>query len=182
VPRDVVNGGYVVSVVGDDALDDALVALIERAALSVLHRQAVRPPVELTVALVSSQEIRELNRVYRRVDAETDVLSFGTADDQAFPGLVNPARHLGDIAICATRAEAQAMEYGHSVAREFAYLTVHGVLHLLGFDHHQPDEQGRMRRAEEEALQRIGLVRSGEKHGPEGEEVYSSHHTVQQKG
>ena len=178
------SGEHLVNVVSDDAVDSALTALIERAALVTLQQQGVKPAGELTVALISSQEIRQLNSAYRQVDAETDVLSFGNADEHSYPspGPVGAARYLGDIAICITRAEAQAEEYGHSVSRELAYLTVHGVLHLLGFDHHRPEEQRRMRRAEERALQRVGLVRGEDKNHPIGEAVYSSHHTVQEKG
>jgi len=108
---------------------------------------------------VSPAEIRDLNRTYRQVDDETDVLSFSMDDDQEpRPSLVGPA-YLGDIAICLPRAAAQAQEYGHSLERECAYLTVHGVLHLLGHDHHERGEQRRMRTAEESVLKTIGLPR-----------------------
>lgn len=179
---ELVSTEHLVSVVGDDAVDDALVATIEQAALATLQQQDVKPPVELTIALMSSPEIRELNCRYRQVDAETDVLSFGMAEDQPLSGPPGAGRYLGDIAICGPRAEAQAAEYGHSVSREFAYLTVHGVLHLLGFDHHMPEAQRHMRLVEEAALQRIGLARSADQDRPIDEGVYSSHHAVQQKG
>jgi probable rRNA maturation factor len=150
---------HVVSVVGDDSIDAALVTVIERAAEAALRQQGVPSPVEVTVALVTPAEIRELNWSYRQVDDETDVLSFSMDEGQALTLPAGPARYLGDIAISVARARAQAQEYGHSAEREFAYLTVHGVLHLLGHDHHEPVEQHRMRQAEEAALALLGLAR-----------------------
>jgi probable rRNA maturation factor len=153
------NVGVVVSVVHDGGVDSALVDGVERAAVAALRQQGLGVNSELTVALVSAAEIRELNRNYRHIDAETDVLSFGMEEGQALPRPAGSARYLGDIAISVERARSQAVEYGHSVEREFAFLTVHGVLHLLGHDHHQPEEQRRMRAAEDETLHFLHLPR-----------------------
>jgi probable rRNA maturation factor len=152
---------HVISVICDDTVDSVLISAIERAAGAALCQQGVEAPVELSIALVTSQEIRELNRRYRQVDAETDVLSFGMDEGQGLPPLPGKVHYLGDIAISVPRAAAQAQEYGHSAEREFGYLTAHGVLHLLGHDHHEPAEQRRMRQAEEAALAVLGLVRDG---------------------
>jgi probable rRNA maturation factor len=153
---------HIISVICDDPVDSAVTNAIERAAGAALRQQGVEAPVEVSVALVTPQEIRELNRRYRQVDAETDVLSFGMDEGQALPVLPGPARYLGDIAISLPRAVAQAQEYGHSAEREVAYLTVHGVLHLLGHDHHEPAERRRMREAEEATLATLGLARDAE--------------------
>lgn len=143
----------------DDDGDAALAGVAERAAIAALRQQGVVGSAELTIALISLAEIRELNRTYRQVDAETDVLSFGAEGGQTMPGPESSARYLGDIVISVERARAQAVEYGHSIEREFAFLTVHGVLHLLGHDHYQADERRRMRAAEEETLRILDLPR-----------------------
>jgi probable rRNA maturation factor len=107
----------------------------------------------LAITLVSDAKVRRLNRLHRGVDAVTDVLSFplqGQSD-----GFVTPEAaptHLGDVAIALGRAAEQAREYGHRLEREIAYLTVHGVLHLLGFDHETDPERAAMRAREEEIL------------------------------
>lgn len=150
---------HVVSVLSDIAVAADLSAGIEAAALATLRQQAVAVPIELAIALVSPMEIRALNRTFRQVDEETDVLSFGAGEDTAAPEDGEAPSYLGDVAICLSRAEEQADEYGHSVAREVTYLTVHGVLHLLGHDHHDPEEQRRMRAMEEEVLAGLGLSR-----------------------
>ena len=153
---------HLVSVVGDEPVTGELSHLIERAALATLRQQGVAPAMEITVALVSPEEIRDLNRTYRQVDVETDVLSFGMDDEQEMLSPPESRPYLGDIAISLSRAVAQAQEYGHSVERECAYLTVHGVLHLLGHDHHDPGEQRRMRANEEAVLAALGLSRRDE--------------------
>ena len=150
---------HLVSVVGDEGVPDDLAASIERAVRTTLQQQGITQRTELTVALVSPDEIRDLNRSYRSIDEETDVLSFTMDQATASPLPPGAAPYLGDIAISTERAALQAREYGHSLAREIAYLTVHGVLHLLGHDHHIPEEQRRMRSAEEDVLARLGLAR-----------------------
>jgi probable rRNA maturation factor len=153
-------GPLLVSVVADEdaAVEPALAQTIEAAALAALRHEGVAAG-ELTVALVGGAEIARLNRAYRGVDAVTDVLSFGMEGSPAVAGPPGAPPYLGDIAICAERAAAQARDYGHSAAREFAFLTVHGVLHLLGHDHHEPAEERRMREREEAVLAEMGLGR-----------------------
>jgi probable rRNA maturation factor len=105
---------------------------------------------EVSVSFLSSDAIRTLNRDYRNMDSETDVLSF--------PGFAgSPA--LGDIVICLEVAERQAQEYGHSFERELAFLAVHGLLHLLGYDHDTPEGEAAMCAAQEEILRKVGLGR-----------------------
>jgi probable rRNA maturation factor len=142
-------------------------ALIARAAEAALAVEGITGAIEVSVLVTDDAELHRLNRDYRGVDAPTDVLSF--ADDEQddsgpHPTFVRPPevpRYLGDIAISYERVEAQAAEYGHSVERELAYLTVHGVLHLLGYDHERGDDDAAEMRAREEAvMERIGLGRS----------------------
>ena len=103
-----------------------------------------RAPSDLTVALVSDARIRALNKQFRRKDAVTDVLSFEPAD----------------IAIATGVARRQAREAGHSYARELKVLALHGLLHLMGYDHHAPDDRGRMARVERR-LRAQGGLRAG---------------------
>ena len=108
--------------------------------------------------MVGERAIRRLNRRFRDKDAATDVLSFPLRTE----GFVLPPDeppHLGNVVLCYPVARRQAQEYGHSEAREVAYLFAHGLLHLLGYDHEQPEEQAVMREREESALAAVDLRR-----------------------
>lgn len=113
------------------------------------------------IALVGDTQIRRLNRTYRHVDKPTDVLSFpaGTDDDGDGPalpsGLASGPRPLGDIAIALGVATRQAAQQGHGLRTELRVLALHGLLHLLGYDH--DGDQGQMRRVEERLRRRAGL-------------------------
>ncbi|NTW02359.1 MAG: rRNA maturation RNase YbeY, partial [Oscillochloris sp.] len=117
-------------------------ALAERAISAVLRAEGGDVALEVGVLITDDAHIHTLNRDYRGVDAPTDVLSFG--DDgpaSVFVAHAEGPRYLGDIAISYERVLAQADEYGHSPARELAYLSAHGTLHLLGYDHERgPDD------------------------------------------
>ena len=139
-------------------------ALIERAVAAALAAEAVAGSVELSVLVTDDDELHRLNRDYRGVDAPTDVLSFGDEEEVDAPsGFVRPPdapRYLGDLAISYQRVTAQAAEYGHSNERELAFLTVHGVLHLLGYDHERGEADAALMRAREEAaMEQLGLRR-----------------------
>lgn len=112
-------------------------------------------PVEVDVHLTNDEEIRELNRRFRGVGKATDVLSFGMGDDM----VEGAGRLLGQVVISLPRASAQAGEYAHSLERELGFLSVHGVLHLLGYDHDTAAGEALMRQMEEEALGSLGLSR-----------------------
>ena len=114
----------------NDDLKDIIVQSIETA-LSV---EGIDEPKEVSVSLVTSEEIKTLNKEYRNIDRITDVLSF-PSQDEFFPNI------LGDIVICTSRAMEQAKEYQHSFSREISFLTVHSVFHLLGYDHLNEDEK-----------------------------------------
>jgi len=131
--------------------EDQLRRCVERAVGS----QFPSGEVELSLVFVDDTAIRGLNRQFRGVDAVTDVLSFPQEDAAAGAEFVVPGlgpRLLGDVVISVPRAIRQAEEFGHSIAREIAYLMVHGTLHLLGYDHETAAERQRMRELEEAAL------------------------------
>jgi len=117
---------------------------------------------EVSVLLVTDAEIQELNCRYRGVDAPTDVLSFSQLEgpfpqqDNLPPDYIVP---LGDIVLSIPRVQAQAVEYGHSEERELGYLLVHGLLHLVGFDHQSASDAQAMRVAEEDVLAAADLRR-----------------------
>ncbi len=105
---------------------------------------------ELSIALVDDEDMQRLNSEYRGLGETTDVLSFPLGEDD-----------FGEIIISWPRAKEQAREFGHSLDRELGFLLVHGILHLLGYDHQQEDEREIMRGKEEEILSRLVLEREG---------------------
>lgn len=117
----------------------------------ILRAEAVPTPVELSIVITDDRTVRELNRRFRGLDEPTDVLSFDLADDGSFTAPPGSARQLGEIVISYPTAGRQAEAAGRAVAEELAHLVVHGLLHLLGYDHQSPEE-GRAMRAREEAL------------------------------
>ena len=115
---------------------------------------------EVDITIVDDEEIHQLNRDYRGVDRPTDVLSFALdEDDEDEPELLEGQLHLlGDIIISAETATRQAEGFGHGLEREIVYLAVHGLLHLLGYDHMVEEDKVIMRAKEEEALRAINLA------------------------
>lgn len=146
----------------DDWAHAVDVPALERAALLVAQDEGLSGAVEVGLIFVDDEDIRELNARYRGLDRPTDVLSFGLREGEEPDEFVLPPdieARLGDIVISYPRAVSQAEEYGHSVAREVGYLFVHGLLHLLGYDHETEEDKAVMREKEESALAAIGLVR-----------------------
>ena len=137
--------------------------LLRRCCNAVLREENFPVSAEISVRIVDNASIRELNREYREIDRETDVLSFPLCEAGEYEE--NPATKLcllGDIVISAEKAHAQAKEYGHSFQREIAFLTVHSMLHLLGYDHEAGGiEAVHMREKEEKVLTELGLKRNG---------------------
>ncbi|MGE4483583.1 MAG: rRNA maturation RNase YbeY [Oscillospiraceae bacterium] len=142
--------------------------IIKQAVCTALWAENVDVPCEVCVSITDDNGIHALNREYREVDRPTDVLSFplfeltpgkfSVCDTDLDPETGRLA--LGDIVISAERARAQAEEYGNTQAREMAYLAVHSVLHLLGYDHiDEGAEKMRMRAREEYILDKMGLSR-----------------------
>ena len=113
--------------------------------------------VDFNIIIVSEKKIHEINKEYRNVDRPTDVISFALEDtkDIEYDGY----RLLGDIYICDSKVAAQAKEYGHSIKRELSFLSIHGLLHLLGYDHIKEDEEKIMFSLQEEILDKYGIKR-----------------------
>lgn len=111
---------------------------------------------EFNLIFVNQDEIQRINREYRKIDKVTDVISFANCDDEEF----DPhSKELGDIFICVNRAIEQAKEYGHSVDREFAFLAVHGYLHLCGYDHMTEEDEKIMFQKQDDILNKAGITR-----------------------
>ncbi|MBU2701506.1 putative rRNA maturation factor [Sporomusaceae bacterium BoRhaA] len=116
---------------------------------------------EVSVALCDDATIHQLNRDFRKVDRPTDVLSFALNEGEEPEIVDGPAEELlGDIIISVDTLTRQAEEYGHSLERELAYLTIHGFLHLMGYDHETEDDKLEMRKEEEVVLSALGMNRS----------------------
>ena len=132
------NKIYITNEQQDMPVTQALRGLIRRAVNGALRYEGFEKDAEVSVTLVTAEGIKELNAEYRDKDAVTDVLSFPIFDD-----MDDEMAILGDIVLCLSRAQEQAKEYGHSFEREVAFLTVHSVLHLLGYDHETGEEDER---------------------------------------
>lgn len=144
--------------------------LLERVCETALeHLGQPTELLEMSLSVVSPEEIRALNRDYRNVDAVTDVLSFPAVeagrkvvDLSAFSADVDPETgrlNIGDIVICQKRAVRQAKEYGHSLRREMCFLTTHGLLHLLGYDHMNESDEKQMFSLQDEILGKAKITR-----------------------
>lgn len=137
--------------------------LIRRCCTAVLVEEQFPQNAEISVTIVDNEKIHELNKKYRNIDSETDVLSFPLGENGVYD--INhdtDEAELGDIVISLEKAEDQAKRYGHSLEREVGFLTVHSMLHLLGYDHEKGGiEMVRMREKEEKVLTELGLRRDG---------------------
>ncbi|NLZ53751.1 MAG: rRNA maturation RNase YbeY [Thermoanaerobacteraceae bacterium] len=138
-----------------------LKALIIKAANTALYVERVSKNVEVSIALVDDNYIQKLNNQYRHLEAPTDVLSFAMRETAHEEDSLNFSEEelLGDVVISLQRAKMQAAEYGHSFEREVGFLVVHGILHLLGYDHELDEEKTVMRQKEEEILKIMDLTR-----------------------
>ena len=142
-------------------------ALIKKCALATLKYMEFRTDVEISVVLTDNDEIRTLNNMHRSIDRATDVLSFPMFEYDENGEIIEDYAEfnevgdilLGDIVISLERADEQAKEYGHSFEREVGFLTVHSMLHLLGYDHMTPEDEEEMFGYQTEILNEIGLVR-----------------------
>ena len=112
--------------------------------------------VTFNIIIVDNPYIHKLNKEYRNIDRETDVITFALEDDDTF----NPEeRILGDIYISIDKAKSQSIEYGHSLERELCFLSVHGMLHLLGYDHMNKEDERVMFKLQEDILDEMGIKR-----------------------
>ncbi len=139
--REVVDGGWVKKIVRQ-----------------VLKTEGVAPPYEVSLVFTDSETVKQLNRDYRGVDEPTDVLAFymlpQKGADSSFALPPDGVTRLGEVIISYPQAVAQSREQGHSPERELALLVIHGILHLLGYDHEEPEEESKMRERERELLER----------------------------
>lgn len=113
--------------------------------------------LEFNIIIVDNNKIHELNKVYRGIDRVTDVITFALEDNKDFPK--ESVRILGDIYISIDKARSQAIEYGHSFLRELSFLTIHGFLHLLGYDHMTKNDEEIMFSKQEDILNEYGITR-----------------------
>ena len=111
-----------------------------------------------SIIIVDNTFIHKLNKEYRGIDRVTDVISFALEDDKSMI-IPDDVRLLGDIYICLDKAKEQAKEYGHSLERELCFLAVHGVYHLLGYDHENEEDAKIMFKKQEEVLMEYGITR-----------------------
>ncbi len=135
---------------------------VKKAAEQALRYESFETPCEISVSIVDNAEIRQINRQFREIDHATDVLSFPLltfAEGEKPDKNENGEILLGDIIISLERAKEQAAEYGHSLRREIAFLTAHSMLHLLGYDHMEPEEEAEMFRRQREILLLAGFPR-----------------------
>ena len=145
--------------------------LLEKTVSSCLEAEGITLPAYAQLRVTDDESIRAINRAYRGIDRATDVLSFPSTNckpqktlGQCEKKLVRERDEtgrcfLGDVIISLPRAREQAIAYGHSLEREFAYLTAHALFHLMGYDHMQDADKERMRNMEEKALNQAGLSR-----------------------
>ena len=143
----------------NEKVDYKLMILVRRAIENTLFFEDFGRDCEVSVTFTDDEGIRSLNSEFRGIDKPTDVLSFPLNDysHTSLP-IEEPESSLGDIVISLERAAEQAEEFGHSFEREVAFLTVHSMLHLLGYDHVNSDEEdAEMRRRQREILEKMGL-------------------------
>ncbi len=137
--------------------------IIEKIFSEMIRAENLPSSVEVSLTLTNNEEIKELNKEYRKIDSVTDVLSFPIYEEDELDNLKNGTQLeqilLGDIVISLERVDEQSKEFGHSFRRELMYLFVHGMLHLLGHDHLEEDEKKEMRSREEAILEKFSLTR-----------------------
>lgn len=134
--------------------------LIRRCCHAVLVEEKFEGDAEVSVSFVDDNEIHRLNKLHRNIDKSTDVLSFPLGENGVYDKDETGAKQLGDIVISIEHAIVQAKTYGHSLQREVGYLTIHSMLHLLGYDHENGGlERRKMREKEEQILGSLGISR-----------------------
>jgi probable rRNA maturation factor len=146
-----------------DSIDKLLLDTVN----SALAQECFDMPAEVSILLVDDEKIREINKEYRDIDKSTDVLSFPIVDmhegeilsDEGDIDMDDNMLLLGDIIISMETAVKQAAEYGHSLERELAFLTCHGVFHLIGYDHMNSEDEKKMMGKQEKLLEQMGLPR-----------------------
>lgn len=135
--------------------------IVKKAVRTSLEYEEFEQRCEISISIVTNEEIQKLNKEFRNIDKATDVLSFPqlTFEEEEIADVnENDEIILGDIIISIEKAKEQAEEYGHSLEREVAFLTVHSMLHLMGYDHMEQEEEKEMFQKQEEILQQAGFT------------------------
>lgn len=156
----------------DDRYDgefiDDLEEIINKSAKMVIEHEEFDLDVEISVSIVDNNEIRQINKEFRGIDKETDVLSFPLLEYDENGNYISEDFSeddenilLGDIIISWDKVISQAEEYGHGLERELGFLVVHSMLHLLGYDHEEPEQEKEMFALQDVILNKIGLMRWG---------------------
>ena len=143
-------------------LTDEIKETLEKVCLKSLQYEEFNEDCEISLSIVTNEEIHDINKQFRNIDSPTDVLSFPQLTfEEGEEADVNENGEivLGDIIISIDRAKEQAEEYGHSLKRELACLSVHSMLHLMGYDHMVPEEEEDMFRRQKEILVEAGIPR-----------------------
>ncbi len=143
-------------------LTDEIKEMLEKVCLKSLQYEEFNEDCEVSLSIVTNDEIHDINKQFRNIDSPTDVLSFPQLTfEEGEEADVNENGEivLGDIIISIDRAKEQAEEYGHSLKRELAFLSVHSMLHLMGYDHMVPEEEEDMFRRQKEILIEAGIPR-----------------------
>ena len=130
---------------------------VEKVLYSAIEKEKLEK-VSFNLIIVDNDYIHDLNKNYRNIDRETDVITFALEDEDTIV-MPNEERVLGDIYISIDRAKEQANEFGHSLLRELSFLAVHGFYHLLGYDHMTPEDEKVMFKKQEEVLEAYGIRR-----------------------
>ena len=131
---------------------------VEKVLLSAIDKEKLED-VTFNLIIVDNEYIHEINKTYRGIDRETDVITFALEDEDSIVVPDEIVRNLGDIYISIDKARMQAEEYGHGLLRELSFLAVHGFYHLLGYDHMTPEEEKVMFQKQEEVLEEYGITR-----------------------
>lgn len=144
-----------------EPIDETLENLVKSSCEATLKYEKFDGDAEISVTFTDNSGIRKLNAQFRDVDRETDVLSFPLGENGEYDiDPENGACQLGDIVISVEKAKQQSEEYGHSFKREIAFLTVHSMLHLLGYDHiNSKEEEDDMFKRQREVLEEMGVKR-----------------------
>lgn len=140
-------------------ISDENIEAIEKTVIACLEAEEMDGKFEVSVSFVTNEEIKELNKQYRNVDRETDVLSFSLDDEDEDFSMDGDIILLGDIVLSTEKIIEQAEDFGHSLEREMLYLVAHSTLHLLGYDHMEDDEKSEMRQKEKEIMKKLSVFK-----------------------
>lgn len=146
-------------------IDSALQKTLSDIIVYAMKTEHFTGDYEVSLSVVSADQIRELNANFRQIDRITDVLSFPMYEREELDEIEEKKEYedyevnIGDIVLCYDRAVEQAKEYGHSLKREICYLVTHSIFHLLGYDHMEEEEKQIMRTREEQVLSHFHILR-----------------------